>query len=758
MSLIWILVVCFFSVVTVPAEDSARQAKAEMAAKKAAAAKAAAIAKAKAKAVQKAQEIAAEKRINADKLLEIANADKAKLTEALGRNANQKTLEKLTRSAHKSAEAARIAQEESEKAAGDIQAAMVAARQAEVRETEAFEALDSPSAVPSVAPKVAVPSSTPASAPTPAPVLNNHEKEFKPDESKSQEDIERQKRLAQIEAAVEEARQRRTQNNPAVAVPPATSPAAPVVSTPAPVTPAAASPAATAPAPEITADLAQTPPATLTPELEQKARELLQKTPSPGPQIAPPAANKALAPATIQSSSTPPTTVLPVQTPQSGATTPAAAIPLASTPGARTLSPEMENKARELLRQTTASVEAAAPPVAPSPIAVPAAPAPTTEPKAVTAIPAPSTTLSPEMEKRTRELLNQAEQAGARNSSTLSPEMQSKARQLLNQGAAPTPAAPPSTTLPGPQSSISNPPATAVAPATSPSALGSVPVPDPTVTPAVEKRLRELTSSYSKPAPVVVAVPVAAPVGAPSLAQSNPVPPPAVVTAPPASLTTPASAETKYAANGLTPEQEAKARDLLRQLKGESKAPAAAPVQTTGERAPVPPVSAPAVAAPAAPPLAVPENLPSPANPPAAVAPSATLATPGSNPAMTPEQELKAHQLLEQKASEVAPRPSGPTAIQSRNEALKNAEAEARALLESRSKQQQKSTTPQPVPVLEQKAKSKGNEPQTAVEAIPLPISGSKQQRLAQLLEAYKRDQMTAVQYHQERAKILAEP
>ena len=62
------------------------------------------------------------------------------------------------------------------------------------------------------------------------------------------------------------------------------------------------------------------------------------------------------------------------------------------------------------------------------------------------------------------------------------------------------------------------------------------------------------------------------------------------------------------------------------------------------------------------------------------------------------------------------------------------------------------------MPVLEQKTKSKGNEPQTAVEAIPLPISGSKQQRLAQLLEAYKRDQMTAVQYHQERAKILAEP
>jgi hypothetical protein len=34
----------------------------------------------------------------------------------------------------------------------------------------------------------------------------------------------------------------------------------------------------------------------------------------------------------------------------------------------------------------------------------------------------------------------------------------------------------------------------------------------------------------------------------------------------------------------------------------------------------------------------------------------------------------------------------------------------------------------------------------------------SKAQRLAELTEAYRRDEITPAQYHQERAKILAEP
>jgi hypothetical protein len=39
-----------------------------------------------------------------------------------------------------------------------------------------------------------------------------------------------------------------------------------------------------------------------------------------------------------------------------------------------------------------------------------------------------------------------------------------------------------------------------------------------------------------------------------------------------------------------------------------------------------------------------------------------------------------------------------------------------------------------------------------------VPISGDKQQRLAALLQQYRADQITPEQYHQQRAKILAEP
>jgi hypothetical protein len=39
-----------------------------------------------------------------------------------------------------------------------------------------------------------------------------------------------------------------------------------------------------------------------------------------------------------------------------------------------------------------------------------------------------------------------------------------------------------------------------------------------------------------------------------------------------------------------------------------------------------------------------------------------------------------------------------------------------------------------------------------------LPISTEKQQKLADLLRRYQADQVTPSQYHEERAKILAEP
>jgi hypothetical protein len=41
--------------------------------------------------------------------------------------------------------------------------------------------------------------------------------------------------------------------------------------------------------------------------------------------------------------------------------------------------------------------------------------------------------------------------------------------------------------------------------------------------------------------------------------------------------------------------------------------------------------------------------------------------------------------------------------------------------------------------------------------APPLPISGTKEQRLAELLRQYKADTITPQQYHEQRAKIIAE-
>ena len=112
---------------------------------------------------------------------------------------------------------------------------------------------------------------------------------------------------------------------------------------------------------------------------------------------------------------------------------------------------------------------------------------------------------------------------------------------------------------------------------------------------------------------------------------------------------------------------------------------------------------------------------------------------------------------------------AAPTEAEKAHEqALRNAAAAAKAQLEDHSKEQVKVGTPPlavvppvaPPPAPEPKAAPatpKPSEP-PAPEPVPLPITGVKQQRLTKLLEAYKNDQLTPAQYHQERAKILAEP
>src|SRR5260221_9402247 len=90
-------------------------------------------------------------------------------------------------------------------------------------------------------------------------------------------------------------------------------------------------------------------------------------------------------------------------------------------------------------------------------------------------------------------------------------------------------------------------------------------------------------------------------------------------------------------------------------------------------------------------------------------------------------------------------------------QALENAKAAAKNQLAPVLKEQPKSASaPPPAPDVKA-ATSKGSETKTG-EAIASPISATKQQRLMQLLDAYRKDQLTPAQYHQERAKVLAEP
>jgi hypothetical protein len=89
------------------------------------------------------------------------------------------------------------------------------------------------------------------------------------------------------------------------------------------------------------------------------------------------------------------------------------------------------------------------------------------------------------------------------------------------------------------------------------------------------------------------------------------------------------------------------------------------------------------------------------------------------------------------------------------------AEAKAKAEAERRSQEQQRlarvntpaaPATP-PAAAVQQPASRSGSEA-AAVGAAPR----SRNQRLAELLDRYRRDQISPSEYHQQRAKIIAEP
>jgi hypothetical protein len=67
---------------------------------------------------------------------------------------------------------------------------------------------------------------------------------------------------------------------------------------------------------------------------------------------------------------------------------------------------------------------------------------------------------------------------------------------------------------------------------------------------------------------------------------------------------------------------------------------------------------------------------------------------------------------------------------------------------------------PESKPVAEKPAKQnvKGTAAFPQIQGPPPSVSSDKEQRLQELLRKYKADQVTPEEYHQQRAKILAEP
>jgi hypothetical protein len=175
---------------------------------------------------------------------------------------------------------------------------------------------------------------------------------------------------------------------------------------------------------------------------------------------------------------------------------------------------------------------------------------------------------------------------------------------------------------------------------------------------------------------------------------------------------------------------------------------------------------------------------PSVATPSAVVAPEIRTAAPAvaavaANDALTPANDAATREALRRKLDEgdpyppakttapittptVAPIVSTPPATAadvSTEQQRKKAEAEAKAIIDAEKKA-----------AADAEKQRKKEEKQLARKGAPVaPIvppgplveskfAKSKSQRLAELLEKYRRDEVTPTQYHDQRAKILAEP
>jgi hypothetical protein len=125
---------------------------------------------------------------------------------------------------------------------------------------------------------------------------------------------------------------------------------------------------------------------------------------------------------------------------------------------------------------------------------------------------------------------------------------------------------------------------------------------------------------------------------------------------------------------------------------------------------------------------------------PAAAAPAATTVAPAETPAAT------------------APAASTAAAVNQSGDSA--AQAAARAALDAKMAELGTLVTPAPAVVAQGKTPTARTaaEMGTPIVAPALPISMTKEQKLAELLSQYKADRISPEQYHEQRAAILAEP
>ena len=134
------------------------------------------------------------------------------------------------------------------------------------------------------------------------------------------------------------------------------------------------------------------------------------------------------------------------------------------------------------------------------------------------------------------------------------------------------------------------------------------------------------------------------------------------------------------------------------------------------------------------------------------------------------DKKAKADAEAQQKAEKAEKKKQAEAEAKARKETEKQAQAEAaekrkaekdeKAILERHTEAQAKSKAkkPAPEPAKPKEKVERGQQVMKPIEAPPVPLSADKQQRLAELLQQYQKDQLSPEQYHQQRAKVLAEP